>query len=481
MTSSEAWMRTHLEERLSSLSLQEEDVLLVAVSGGKDSMALLHLLLSVQNQKKELCCSLAVAHFNHETRDGDSDLDQVFVQSYVADCVKQGRELPFYTKSKPVLSYAQERKQGFEETARQLRYEFFDEIISQLEHEGKEEKKVYLLTAHHGNDQVETFLFHLARGTGMKGLCGIPPRRGNIVRPFLFVPVSDIVSYVKLHKVPYREDCSNFDESYHRNSIRHRIIPAIEDINSKFVEHTLNTIGIISEENDFLEELVEKSLQIEKRGKSYELSRTEFLKLPSALRGRALQYVTAQGFPSVVLSFSQRKQILHLLERDKPNGDFSVSYHLHIRRNYDKISWYVPQERAETQKVCDRISLSFGEEMMWFHQKITCFEKEGEVLERSGKQVYCFRKQALLFLRCRLVGDVLKVPNRPRKTVKKWCIEEKIPEQLRSTLPILCNEKGEIVAVLGIGVAEKFVPQGEEAFEVCTYEDLRKEKEDGTL
>lgn len=188
------------------------DKLLVAVSGGKDSMVLLGLL-----QKTNF--NVAVAHVNFGLRGDASDTDEDFVRNYCSTS-----NIPFFCERFETKKYAKEHGISTQMAARELRYTWFQEVRKQHGFD-------YVLTAHHRSDNLETTLLNLTRGTGISGLTGIAPKQHLVVRPLLFLSRSEIDSYAKKHGVKWREDASNTSEDYHRNLLRHKIIPTLKVLN----------------------------------------------------------------------------------------------------------------------------------------------------------------------------------------------------------------------------------------------------------
>ena len=188
---------------------QHDDKLLLAVSGGADSMAMLHLML-------ELGYSCEVAHVNFQLRGDESDADTALVEKVCAS-----HNLVLHKKTIDTMSYAREHKQSMEMAAREIRYDFFAEIMSARNLD-------YLVVAHHRDDVVETFFINLMRGTGLRGLSGIKVKTGNIVRPLLEVSRADIENYIAENILEYRTDKSNFDTEIKRNHIRHVLLPDLE-------------------------------------------------------------------------------------------------------------------------------------------------------------------------------------------------------------------------------------------------------------
>ncbi len=204
--------------------LSAADRILVAVSGGPDSVALTHLLLQAG-------FDIALAHVNFQLRGKDSDLDQDFVQKLAASY-----GLKLFVKCVDTRSYAQKNKLSIEMAARELRYTWFEQLAAR---HGFSK----IATAHTADDNVETILLNLMRGTGIRGLIGIPPRAGKIVRPLLFAYKSEILQYCSENNLPYRIDKTNFETDFVRNKIRHLIIPQFESINPAFKQNVLRTAG----------------------------------------------------------------------------------------------------------------------------------------------------------------------------------------------------------------------------------------------
>ena len=183
---------------------------LCALSGGRDSVYLLHRLRKWQ---KEYGFRVFAAHFNHQLRGAESDRDEAFVRSLCEEW-----NVPLIAGAADVRSFAEERGMGIEEAARTLRYDFLEETLREI-------GGGVIATAHHADDLAETMLMNLVRGAGTKGLCGIPPKRGNIVRPILTVTRKEIDSYMLLHGLPYVEDSTNAHDDCTRNLLRHHVMP----------------------------------------------------------------------------------------------------------------------------------------------------------------------------------------------------------------------------------------------------------------
>jgi tRNA(Ile)-lysidine synthase len=192
--------------------------LLLACSGGRDSMSLLHLLI------KEGYQNLSVAHCNFKLRAEESEGDQKLVETYC-----EGHGIPFYCQSFETKEHAQLKGISIQMAARELRYEWLESLRKELNLD-------LILTAHHADDLAETILFQLTQGTGVAGMKGMTQKNEAIFRPLLYVSGEDIRAYAEQHQVPYREDSSNASTKYKRNFIRHEIVPKLQSINPQFVE-----------------------------------------------------------------------------------------------------------------------------------------------------------------------------------------------------------------------------------------------------
>lgn len=196
---------------------------LLAVSGGIDSMTMLELF-------RQAGITAGVAHCNFTLRGNESDLDHELVKQY---CTRYG--IPFFEQHFDTLAFATKHKLSIQMAARKLRYTWFEQLANVHSYD-------FIATAHHQNDNAETILLNIVRGTGINGLAGIPLINGRIIRPLLFATKTELESYAAEHQVPYREDASNSENKYARNKIRNEILPALQNINPAIIAH-INALG----------------------------------------------------------------------------------------------------------------------------------------------------------------------------------------------------------------------------------------------
>ena len=209
----------HIEQNFAQL---KDKKLLLAVSGGVDSMVLLDLFYKL---KFDIC----IAHCNFQLRGKESDADELLVREMCQDGY-----IPYFIESFETLEFAKENKLSIQLAARKLRYDWFQELLSL----GFD----YVLTAHHLDDNVETFLINFTRGTGLEGLTGIPAKNGSIIRPLLPFSRDEIENYALENKIQWREDSSNASDKYFRNKLRHNIVPTLKELNSGFLDSFQNTL-----------------------------------------------------------------------------------------------------------------------------------------------------------------------------------------------------------------------------------------------
>ncbi|MGE0636506.1 MAG: tRNA lysidine(34) synthetase TilS [Bacteroidia bacterium] len=213
---------------IKNVLLKKEDKTLITVSGGRDSVVLCELFHKAK-------FPFAIAHCNFQLRGKEANDDEVFVKELTSKY-----KVDFFCKRFKTEKFATQNKLSIQEAARVLRYEWFEEIRSKNAFD-------LIATAHHKDDELETFFINLIRGTGIAGLHGILPKRGKIIRPLLFASRTEINSFVKKNKLQFREDRSNASDKYLRNKIRHKVLPLFEEMNPSFRNTLTEEIARLSE------------------------------------------------------------------------------------------------------------------------------------------------------------------------------------------------------------------------------------------
>ncbi|MEN0003426.1 MAG: tRNA lysidine(34) synthetase TilS [Bacteroidota bacterium] len=218
------------------------DRLLIAVSGGLDSMTLAHLCLQAGY-------TFALAHCNFQLRGAESDGDAAFLEAWAKE-----QAIPFYSTTFKTLEVAEEEKSSIQLVARRLRYDW----LEQMRHEHQFQ---WILTAHHLNDSIETFLYNFTKGCGIRGLHGIPQKNGLIVRPLLFASREQLIAFAKFQHIQWREDSSNASDKYARNQIRHHVVPTLQALNPAFEQSAQSTIQRIQEAEHLYHWAIQRQLE----------------------------------------------------------------------------------------------------------------------------------------------------------------------------------------------------------------------------
>lgn len=458
-----------LEEQVLDLCRREEllpehGLVLAAVSGGADSMCLLTLLVRLSQR---LDFSLAAAHYNHCLRGAEADRDEEFVRSWCAE-----RGIPCYCGRGDVAKRAAALGRGVEETARAMRYEFLEETAARM---GAER----IATAHNAEDQAETLLLHLVRGSGLQGLTGMAPRRGRLIRPLLETSREEIEAYNEANAIPHVEDGTNADVKYSRNYLRHQVLPLLKRLNPNVVAAMGRAAESLRRDNGLLTHQTEEALLpvIRKTETGVSVPAQALAQLPRELQPRGVQLLVRQLDGDVILSTVHRQAVLALAASEKPSGQVSLPGGLLARRCYEQLILLRWEEAAaEAAKEAPEAWLSLPGELEWRGQQITA---EASVYQGEDQERFSFWLRLegdLLRVRSRRAGDEFTPVGRRRKSLKRWLIEEKIPRSRRDAVPVL-EEKGKICGVPGLGADCSAHPnKGEAAWHIITRE-MRKDLE----
>lgn len=394
----------------------------VCVSGGVDSVSLLHFMTNNINKR------VIAAHVNHMLRGSESDRDENFVRDI---CNKWNIYL--ISKKIDILNYSKENKIGIEECARIERYKFFNEV--------SKEYNSKIATAHTLSDSIETFIFNFARGTSLSGLCGIPPVRENIIRPFINVSRSEIEKYAYENKLEYVNDTSNFSDIYSRNKIRHFIIPELKKINKSFENNARKCISNLTDENNFMTNLS----KLEFENTSYDIEKIK--KLDESMQNRVLKLILE--------SFQFNIEYKHIflakmLIRGKINA-FNINNDRKVKVKNKLIICENVKKQELTNNQKKFIVLMFKE------QQIHYFTENNMIFDMKGNDISDFE------FRNRKEGDKFSLSKRNcTKSLKKLFNEFKIPIHIRNNLKILFDKKGkEIVWIESIGVSKNYVVSSE--------------------
>ena len=404
---------------------------LCAVSGGADSVCLLSLL------RRESDITVLCAHYNHHLRGEESHRDESFVRELCARW-----HIPCRIGGGDVAAYARENKLGIEEAARERRYDFLRRTAEELQAD-------FIATAHTMNDNAETVLLNMARGTGLAGLGGIPPKRGNILRPLLGVTRQQVEDYLRRENIPWVTDSTNEEDDYARNRVRHHLLPELETIHPGAVRSIGRMTESLREDEAYFQQEAERFLVCCPPDK---LPVGRLLSLPLPVQYRVL------GRFAPGLSREHRRAVLALCESENPSGAVDVPG-IRLRREYD---WLC---RGEADFLSlPRRTVTVGETLALPEAELLLQAKYCSKFERiqSSFNTFAFSCANIygnISVDSRREGDeLLPVGRKGTRTVKKWMIEAKIPRSRRGLVPVLRDDRG-VLAVFGMGQRAGSAPQ----------------------
>jgi tRNA(Ile)-lysidine synthase len=430
-----------------------EGLVLICVSGGADSMALLEVMREIS---PEFGFNVAAVHFNHNLRGEESDRDEQFVKDYCAS-----HEIPCYFGSADVKEYALAQGLGIEEAARDLRYMFFSEVAAEI-------GAKFIATGHNADDNTETMILNLARGTGTAGFGGIPPIRDNIVRPMLSVSRDEVEVFVNERGIPYIEDSTNKLDCHTRNKIRHSVIPVLKEINPRLNEATFTAAEISRADEKYLSEQAE--IFISENCEETRANAAAILDLPTAISGRVIRKLCKEKS----LSSKHVKAVLNLCKAMDPSARLSLPG-LTVFREYEDIVFEQNSQRLEEDDFQPIYPL-FGEiyKINGTGLNFSCksIVNDGTINKSATKFVFKLSDiYGKIVVRSRREGDAVRILGRNgTKTLKKLFIEQRVPERKRALIPIIADDVG-VLAIYGIGVSDRAVPlQGDKAILIEFFE-----------
>lgn len=308
--------------------------LFLAVSGGMDSMVLLQLF-------HQLNYEIAVLHCDFSLRNLESDGDEEFVKYYC-----ESKKIPLFVQKFDTKQFAEDAKLSIQVAARKLRYDWFYEQLA-------DENFDYILTAHHLDDSLETFLINLTRGTGLEGLTGIPAQNDKIIRPFLPFSRVEIEKYIQENNLQWREDSSNASDKYFRNKVRHAIVPVLKELNPNLLSSFQNTLENLQQTQSLVEDASKLVFQIvvQEEANQLKFNLIELMKLPN-YAAYLYQWLKDFGFTAWediydLVTAQSGKQVFsesHILLKDR---DFLILYAKEIHS--DKEEYFIPKELQEVK------------------------------------------------------------------------------------------------------------------------------------
>lgn len=408
---------------------------LCAVSGGADSVCLLSLM---RQAAPRLGVEIACAHFNHMLRGAEADRDEQFVKDL---CAEWGVE--FAAGRADVGAYARENGMGIEEAARVLRYRFLEETADRL-------GCARIATAHNANDNAETVLMNLARGSGAKGLCGIPPVRGRMIRPLIETGRGEIEAYLESMGISHVEDSTNHTDEHTRNVIRHNILPRLVEINSGCVANISRMSALLRADEEALDAQAEEFIAREPGDGAVSVKRLRELPVPTAAR-------VFRRLWSKSLSQAHVAALLALCEDGKSGACADIPGG-RVVREFDRLVFSAGATgRIESAVITEGETRDIGCGLT-----VTCEIVENPIEVNSSLNTFFFKYENIcgkIIVRPREGGDSIRLAGRGcTKSLKKLFAEAGIPAGERDGIPVIADEAGP-VGIYGFGTAERCAPQ----------------------
>ena len=415
--------------------VQSGDTVVCAVSGGADSVA---LLFAVYLLREKWQISVEAAHFNHHLRGEESDRDERFVKDL---CDRL--EIPLHLGGGQIIP----GKKGLEAAAREARYAFLNTLSGKI------------ATAHTADDNAETVLMHLVRGTGLKGLGAIAPINGNLIRPMLNVTRRDVELFLEEYNLSYVEDSSNGTDHFLRNRIRHQVIPLLRQENPKLAENLSAMALRLRQDEDALAQAAQQQRS---------LNAEQLRQMHPAIRARVLEdFLKSSGV--------REPEAEHILQAErlvfssKPSACAEFPGGVRIGRHYEQLTMLRSNEPMQTVRlVCPGVT-----ELPQLGLRVVCAAYENQ---KNTRNAFSVVPEGELVVRSRETGDAMRFPG-GTKSLKKWFIDEKIPAAQRQLVPVVADDVG-VLGVFGGGAnldrTEGPTEPVHIRFETIEKRDLRK-------
>jgi tRNA(Ile)-lysidine synthase len=435
--------------------IENGDKILIALSGGPDSVFLLHFLIKF---KKKYNIELSTIHINHMIRGKDALADKEFCRK-----LSLNLGLKFYTFSRNVKNYAKKNNISVEESGRILRYKDFNNTLKKIGYNK-------IATAHNCSDNAETVLLNLIKGTGIRGISGIPARRGNIIRPILNLTKEEIAAYLKFYKLEYRIDHTNFSSDYERSYLRKEVIPLIKNKLNPNLENTIyNSSEIFKDISSFLDDKIIKNYYkfFEYRKKELRISVSKFKAIDDGIKGYLLKTVLEEKF-RIQTSYNDYKKIESLLNKEA-GKKVDLSQNLIAFRERDFVTISIKKEHENFEPVY----LKNGDSLRIKKKTLTI---------KSGihkPEIYSGNKMREYISANKIMGDFIlrqwkngekffPLGLKGSKKISDFLNEQRISSSKKKEQLVLTNQD-KIVWVLGLRLDDRFKVKNntEKVIELC--------------
>ena len=404
--------------------LANGDTVLVALSGGADSVLLTEYLLSV---KEKFNLTIIAAHVEHGIRGADSLADCCFCENYCND-----KDIRLFTKHINAPKEAESKGVGIEEYSRQARYDFFNSI-----------KCDKIATAHNLSDNAETLLFRLTRGTSLRGACAIPPVRGKIIRPLINVTSTEIRNYLDDNGIAYCVDRTNFENDYARNKIRNIIIPELKKINPAFEFNVSNFISSAADDEAYLDGIASEIFDLVCKNNEIDCDNLNQYDL-SIIRRVIAKWLNNNKLNVNTYILSKTVFLLN------KSSSFTVAKGVNVASAGGKLKLFKTEKRDKFKFIVDKKIIHVKEFLTICEFNSKCFD------------FYCDCDKIIgsVKVRSRIAGDAIAPKGRNcTKSLKKFYNELHIPAEKRAKVPVVADEHG-VIGICGYAVSQRVAVDG---------------------
>ena len=411
---------------------EKGDRVAVGFSGGADSVCLLHTLYTLKDRYN---LDLVACHVNHMLRGEEADRDEKFCRDF---CDKYGIKLVVYRVD--VAKIAEQNKESVELCARKIRYNFFEESVGLS---GK------IATAHTLSDSLETTLFNMMRGTALKGLCGIPEKRENIVRPLIEITRQEVEDYCKENELYFIIDSTNNTDEYTRNRIRHKIIPQMQMESNSLYSSYLSMHNALSRDEDFLNSFADQILEKTRKNDGYDTK--ELSLCHDSILIRCVVKLFSRF--SVTIDTAKLELVCDIIKKGRGKVNLAPNVYATVSKSTLTVEKEIKQEYFEFPLGEEAIEVFDGKYISLKHNQTICSKKVNQNLLK--KYIDCDKIGRNVIVRQRKDGDKIRLAsNKMTKTLKKLFNENGVPVSQRDKILVACDEEG-LVWVEGFGVAQR--------------------------
>lgn len=416
--------------------LNKGDTVVVGLSGGADSVCLLHFLNSIRNEYK---LTIISAHINHGIRGEEAEKDALFSKTF-----SENLNVDFRYLKVDCVNEAQENGETVEEAGRRIRYEFFNSLI--------EGKNSVIATAHNSNDNMETIIFNITRGSSLNGAKGIPPKRENIIRPLIFCTREEIEGYCKENSLEFVTDSTNLSDDYTRNRIRHLVIPELKKINESAEEAFSRFSEMARDDLDFLQKSTIsafKEAEIDKNTYSVKILNTFHKSIKDRVIFKAIKDFSGEAPDS--------KRVQAVSECIENKTKIQIYKNCFVEAKADILRFFSGEKICKNEETIILNEINFEYQFGEYIIKTELLENFSQKIKDLvlDNLIDCDTICGNLILRTRQEGDKITLRKRNvTKTLKKLFTEEKVPKELRDIIPVIVDDNG-VVWVSGFGVNKK--------------------------